>query len=69
MSGHFDQTGMSGITLMSNQEKTELIIFKPKHQLKVSDSIQLQVGVKTVHMVGTVKYLGMYPICNIGRIT
>ena len=36
---------------MFNQEKIELIIFKPKHLLKVRDKIELRVEGKIVHVL------------------
>ena len=68
---------------MLNQEKTELTISKPKHQLKVNGKIHLQVGEKTVNLARSVNNLDVYldksltnerhlnaisRILNIGRI-
>ena len=43
-----------------NIEMIELIIFKLKHQSKVSDKIQLQVIEKVDHVVPSIKNLGVY---------
>jgi exonuclease III len=51
---------MSANMLMLNQEKTEFIIFKPKHQVKKNEKCQLRVGEKTVHVAESVKSLGVY---------
>ena len=41
-----------------NKEKTELIIFNPKHKSrKMTEDIQLQVDEKTIHVAGSVKDL------------
>ena len=51
---------MSANMFMLNKEKPKLIIFKPKHHLKVSDKFQLQAGEKTVHVARSVKNLEVY---------
>jgi hypothetical protein len=54
-------TWMSANMLKLNQEKTELIIFNPKHRsTRMTEDIQLQVGEKTIHVAGSVKNLGVY---------
>ena len=47
--------------LMLNQEKTELKSFKPKHQLKVSGKIQLQVGENTDHVARSWACIVIHP--------
>ena len=52
---------VSGIIFMLNQQKTELIIVKPKRQLKVSYKTRLRFGEKTVVRVERiVKNLSVY---------
>jgi len=41
-------TWMSANKLKLNEEKTELIIFNPKHQVGVNDELRLQVDKNTV---------------------
>ena len=45
--------------LMLNQEKAELIIFKPKHQVGIIEETQLRVGEKIVCVAQIVKILNM----------
>ena len=45
---------------MLNQEKTELIIFKPKHHLRVTDGFQVRE--KAVHVARCMKTLGLYSV-------
>ena len=46
--------------LKLNQDKTELIVFRPKHQSKTTNDYQLHVGTKTVHASESVKNLGVH---------
>jgi len=46
--------------LRLNEEKTELIIFNPKHQVRMNWELRLQVGNNTVFVVSSVKNLGVY---------
>jgi len=41
-------------------EKTELIIFNPKHQVRMNEELWLQVGNNTVSVASSVKKLGIY---------
>ena len=41
-------TWMSANKLKLNEEKTEFIIFKPKHQVGINDELRLQVDKNTV---------------------
>ena len=50
-------TVMSTNTLNLNEEKTELIIFRPKHQVRITEELQLEVGINTVSVVSSVKNL------------
>jgi len=43
-----------------NEEKTELIIFKPKYQVRINEELRLQVGKNTVSVASSVKNLGVY---------
>ena len=51
-------TRMIGNMFTLNQEQTELIILKLKHQLRLSDKIQLHVGEKTGHVARSCEELG-----------
>jgi len=51
---------MSANILKLNEEKTELIIFNPKHQVGINEELRLQVGKNTVSVVSSVKNLGVY---------
>jgi len=53
-------TWMSANMLMLNEEKTELIIFNPKHQVGINEELRLQVGKNTVSVGSSVKNLGIY---------
>ena len=46
--------------LKLNQDKTELIVFRPKHQSKTTNDYQLHVGTNTVHASKSVKNLGVH---------
>ena len=48
---------MSENMLKLNEEKTELIILNPKHQVRMNDELWLQVGNNTVSVASTVKNL------------
>ena len=51
---------LSANMFMPNQEKTELIIFKPKHQLKVSDYKPFQIGEIAFHVALSIKNFGVH---------
>jgi len=53
-------TWMSGNMPKLNEEKTELIIFNSKHQVRVNEELQLQLGNNTVSVASSVKNLGVY---------
>ena len=53
-------TWMSANMLKLNEEKTELIIFNPKHQVRMNEELRLQVGNNTVSVASSVKNLGVY---------
>jgi len=53
-------TWMSAHMLKVNEEKTELIIFNPKDQVRISQEFWLQVGNKTVSVESSVAKLGVY---------
>ena len=46
--------------LRLNEEKTELIIFNPKHQVGINEQLRLQVGNNTVAVASSVDNLGVY---------
>jgi len=46
--------------LKLNKEKTELIIFNPKHQVGINEELRLQVGNNTVSVASSMKNLGVY---------
>jgi len=41
--------------LKLNEEKTELIIFNPKHQVRINEELRLQVGKNTVSVAPSVR--------------
>ena len=43
-----------------NEERTELIIFNPKHHVRISEELWLQVGNKIVSVESSVTKLGVY---------
>ena len=52
---------MSTNRLKLNEEEIELIIiFNPKHQVRVNEELRLQVGNDTVSVASLVKNLGVY---------
>jgi hypothetical protein len=53
-------TWMSANTLKLNEEKTELIFFNPKHQVRMNEELWLQVGNNTVSVASSGKNLGVY---------
>ena len=62
--------------LKLNEDKTELIIFKAKHQVGINEELRLQLGKNIVSVASPVKNLGVYAISkacyyqirNIGHI-
>jgi len=46
--------------LQLNEEKTGLIIVNPKHQVRISEELRLQIGHNTVSLASSVKNLGVY---------
>ena len=46
--------------LKLNEEKIELIMFNPKHQVRMNEELRLQVGNNTVYVASSVKNLGVY---------
>ena len=52
-------TWMSANMLKLNEEKTGLIIFNPKHQVRMNEELRLQVGNNTVSVALSVKNLGI----------
>ena len=52
-------TWMSANMLKLNEGKTELIIFNPKHQVRMNEELQLQVGNNTVFVASSAKNLGV----------
>ena len=53
-------TWMSANMLKLNEENTELIIFNPKHQVRINEESRLQVGNNTVSVASSVKNLKAY---------
>ncbi|KAK2163662.1 hypothetical protein LSH36_75g01031 [Paralvinella palmiformis] len=53
-------TWMSANRLKLNEEKTELIIFNPKHQVRIYEELKLQVGNDTLSVGSSVKNLGIH---------
>jgi len=53
-------TWMSANMLKLNEEKTELIIFNPKHQVRINEDLRLQVGKNTVSVASSLENLGVY---------
>jgi len=53
-------TWMSANMLKLSEEKTELIIFNTKHQVRMNRELRLQVGNNTVSVASSVKNLGVY---------
>ena len=51
---------MSANMLKLNQDKTELIVFRPKYQSKTTNDYQSHVGTNTVHASKSVKNLGVH---------
>ena len=51
---------MSASMLKLNEEKTELIIFNPNHQVRMNEELRLQVGNNTVSVASSVNNLGVY---------
>ena len=51
---------MSANMLKLNKEKIELIIFNPKHQVRMNDELRLQVNNNTVSVASSMKNLGVY---------
>jgi len=46
--------------LKLNEEKTEIIIFNPKHEVGINEELRLQVGKNTVSVASLVKNIGIY---------
>jgi hypothetical protein len=46
--------------LKLNEEKRELIMFDPKHQVRINEELRLQVGNNTFCVASSVKNLGVY---------
>ena len=53
-------TWMSANVLKLNEERTELIIFNPKHQVVINEELRLQVGNNTDSVASSVKNFGVY---------
>jgi len=60
-------TWMCANMLKLNEEKTELIIFNPKHLVRVNEELQLQVGKNTVSVASSGKNLGVYFVTSMER--
>ena len=46
--------------LKLNEEKTQLVIINPKHQVRMNEQLRLQVGNNTVSVASSVKNLRVY---------
>ena len=46
--------------LKLNEEKTELIIFNPQHQVGITEELRLQVDNNSVYLASSVKNVGAY---------
>jgi len=46
--------------LRLNEKRTELIIFNPKHQVRMNEELRRQLGNNTVSVASSVKNLGVY---------
>jgi len=53
-------TWMNANMLKLNEERTELIIFNPKHQVVINEELRLQVGKNAVSVASSVKNVGVY---------
>jgi len=53
-------TWMSANMLRLNEEKTEIIIFNPKHQVRINEELRLQADKSTVSVASSVKILGVH---------